>query len=1738
MIENFVFKDSISIIHEVYHMHLFMRHLFLRNSLVDEGLLHPFCAELFRIPSGNGTFASLRLFQHQQEALSKEANEESYIVTTGTGSGKSLAFFLPLINRILREKESDDKPRTRAIIIYPMNALANSQLEEIRKFLSNVPDSEQSRLTVARYTGQEPRAEREMIARNPPDILLTNYMMLELILTRYEEIDRRVVEHCRGLRYLVLDELHTYRGRQGADIALLVRRIRERFSADRLICVGTSATMSSTGTVQDRKRTVAAVASTLFGQEIPPSNVIGETLERVTEETLGLAAIRPRLRAAVEREDHQWDTIDAFRRDPLAIWVELTLGLHLQSGQSPERAKPLSLSEASARLAEDANVSIEAARTSLTAFLLAAQEMEGPDGRALFAFKLHQFISGPGKLLCTLEPDGERVVTLEAQRFAPGRQNEGILLYNTHFCRECGQEHHPVWWDSEMTPTFTPREIDDTGANDGEEETVKAGFLVPIRNGQQFSGKIEDYPDTWIDHSGAEPRIKPNYKAARLVELRVAADGNIGTGRAYWFIPGKFRFCVGCGDLQEARGRDINRLAGLSGEGRSSATTMLTLATLRRLFAEESPALSDDGPDPRKLLGFSDNRQDAALQAGHFNDFIFLLILRAGLIGALRQAGGKLTEEDLSQTVFTALSFDSDDPGALAEYLRDPNLLGLGLKEAQKALRFVIGYRLLHDLRKGWRYNNPNLHQLKLIEVDYPMLNEFAAEESLFEGHSLLKSLAPAERAAFARFVFSEMVKNLCVESRYLDSGEQDRMRGSIFNFLSDRWSFGSDETLATTRYLILGPRPDNRGRTRHDLVGGGPRSRIIRLLRYAPFWKESAHLDRVRDISADEWVEILKTFLTAAARYGYVEQHGLDKGALSGWTLKSSALEWSLLPDTGEAEEGSQNRFFRELYRAVADILTAPSHPLFEFEAHEHTAQVDPEKRQTLEARFRRNENDVRDWAENPDNKGPLPPLPVLYCSPTMELGVDISSLNIVYLRNVPPTPANYAQRSGRAGRSGQAALVITYCAAMSPHDQWFFHHATDMVHGIVKAPTLELANRDLIESHLHAVWLANIEFELATSIAPLLDLDDRAKPVIPAILERASDPSAQARAITQAAGVLRRIESELTPDNAPWFHPDFAREVVDAAPAAFNRAFDRWRSLYDGVQEQLAGADRVIKSHTTSPQDRENANRRYQDAKNQLALLLKDTNYQNNDFYTFRYLASQGFLPGYNFPRLPLMAWMPSTGRKIAGKEDRGTMVSRPRFLALSEFGPHSLIYHEGRMFRVDRVKLRIQGSDSVSASSQLATIHARVCPVCGYGHMGDGPDNPEGRDDNVCDNCGEPLTDENSLIKELYRIDAVETRVKERISVNEEERQRQGYELQTTYRFSSGTGGRQESVALRGETVVARLSYSGAARIWRLNKGWRRRKEKEQFGFYINPITGQWSRKEAPDDLDEDPEKAAKNGKASEEKVPVQRIVPYVEDHRNILIFTPAEDLSTEAMATLQAALKRGIEQTFQIEESELVVEPLPHREDRRALLFYEASEGGAGVLSRLCQDAGQLAVVARNALRTMHYAVEEGGAPVPADLADAEVLREDGSRVCEAGCYQCLLSYYNQPDHPLIERRDSAVLGLLGSLADARTSRSVPDSAASASSPLLDRWLSALRAGGWAEPDATGQPVMGGTARADAVYRAARALVFLSPPEASVVARAREAAFTVIEFPADPSAWSAVFTAHPHVFAPAD
>lgn len=1680
------------------------------DELVQDGSLHPKCSDIFRVKDSEGNYIPIRLFTHQQEAIALGSAKESFIVTTGTGSGKSLSFFIPIIDSILRSKDQDRTPKTRAIVIYPMNALANSQLNELRKFINT--DSEGT-ITVGRYTGQETQEERQELAKNPPDILLTNFMMLELILTRFHENDRQVIQHCKGLDFLVLDELHTYRGRQGADVAYLVRRLRNRLDAQSMVCIGTSATMSNTGSKEDQLQVVASVSKKLFGVDFTTTQVIHETLERTTDPSVDITKARERLPERLLKPAGPWASLDEFKKDMLSVWVELTLGIDFDNSGRYRRVRPMSLSQAVEKLSIDGKVEKDHAQKILQEYMENALNLEPYQGRQPFAFKLHQFISGAGRVLTTLEKEDSRFITMDEQRYAPDEQ-EDTFLFSTFFCRDCGIEHHPV--QKIYDELWAPREIDEPIAKD---DWDKAGFFIPVKPNQIYQGNIEDLPDHWLEIKNELPSLKRTYRNRQPHKVYVEKSGHEGGGNAFWYIPGKMQFCPHCGKLYDSKGKDSNQLASLSGEGRSSATTILTISILQNLFKEK---IQPGQKDPRKLLGFTDNRQDAALQSGHFNDFIFLITLRAGLIAALKNNDGELYAEDVAKEVFKALRFNSRDEEVLREYLTELDLYGPELEKTKRSLRFIIGYRLLRDLRKGWRYNNPNLEQLALLHITYSGLEEFCADESKFSNsHEILLKLTPEQRLSFAKVALDEMRKNLCIRSDYFNAEEQDSA-DKMSSHLTEKWKFGVDEKrdLTTTNYLIFGRRPKSKGVLRKDIISGGATSGLIRKLKRASFWENTIWKDEIKSnkINSTKISQALNEFLQLASKCGLVVGEPIEK-ELIGWSLTDSSMIWKMGSGMKERADQVENAFFRNLYETTAEILQLPGHQLFAFESHEHTAQVDSPKRMHLESRFRFEEKDRAKWREENPGKGELMRLPVLFCSPTMELGVDISSLNTVYLRNVPPTPANYAQRSGRAGRAGQAALVITYCAGKSPHDQWFFEHMDQMVSGSVKAPTLDLANKDLFDSHMHAIWLAALEHELDTSIAPLLDLSKEhvEKPLISEVLKRIAESEVTSRALDQALKVSDEVRDYLIGDIAPWFYDEYTKNLIKKAGKSFDNAFNRWRTLYEATKQQINHSQDITNSPPGVYTDREkkNARRRWNDAQDQMNVLLSSRATQNSDFYTYRYLAGQGFLPGYNFPRLPLMAWIP-------GRKGEGNMLSRPRFLGLAEFGPRSLIYHEGRMFRVVKAKINVSSQNSDSPQSQLATQSTLVCNECGHAH--DADIKPGGEMAEICHHCGTPLT-ADSRVDQLYKIETVETWPTERISVNDEERQRQGFELQTAYQFIPDSNGHDQTsrAEIKGEgETVADLVYSPSSQIWRINRGWKRRKNQNQLGFFINPMTGYWAKNDV---LDEEEEKSLEDLDSNKQ---TQLIVPYVEDFRNMLILKPRIDLELEDMATLQAALKRGIEQTYQIEESELATEPLPLEKDRKALMFYEAAEGGAGVLTHLAHDKSALAEVARAALKTMHYHFDDDKA---LDIEHLEDSQSDGvANRCIAGCYRCLLSYYNQPEHNFIDRRRSEVKRMLVALANSSTELkkdSVGSSNRGNFASLIEE-LNAQRA------DEYDKPILGGRLVATAWYQGLRTVVLQEEPEASLAEELSAKGIQMIIIGSSMDEWRSSVDANPQVF----
>lgn len=1550
--------------------------------------------------------APIRLHRHQAQAVAKARAGQSFVVTTGTGSGKSLCFFIPIVDAILRARKAGAPRGTRAIIVYPMNALANSQIKEIEKFVAQSDLGPALRPVVRRYTGQESQEERQSIAADPPDILLTNFMMAELLLTRQDEVDRRVMENARGLQFIVLDELHTYRGRQGADVAVLVRRLRNRCAPEEApLCIGTSATMASEGSEAGRARAVAEVATRLFGAPIGPEAVIDESLQRATDDRLTLDDVRPHLAAALTAPLPEALTDAELRRHPLAVWVELAIGL--EDGHGLRRRKPIPIGEAVARLATDSGLDAETCRSGLEEFLtrvsLPERDRGGTGEAAFLAFKLHRFISGAGEIFTTLARRPRRVL-FDGQLEDP--EAPGHRLYPTRFCRSCGQEFHVVTrtGDGEGETRFLPRHIDDTPLADPDGDV--AGYLTPVGEGDPdyaFTGEVESYPEDWREEQGGALRLRATRRDRRLERVSVLPDGRCGTGGAeFWFIPGKFGFCPCCLDQPAPAMRERSKLGGLSGEGRSSATTHLVASALALMNGADSGVPEDK----RKLLAFTDNRQDAALQAGHFNDYLFVSLLRGAILRAVLDAGEEgIPEEEFGLRTVRALGFTAANQAARAHWMLDPEAGTVLREEAQRALARVLAHRVWTDLRRGWRYTNPSLSELGLVEPRFIGLDEVASDrEGLAALHPALGALDLEGRRSLLRTLLRAMLEGLAVETEALDLAALDSVAQGSRRLLRTPWAIDPKERLRSRRTLLLeGPGRTPVGlREERALLRAGPSSRIGRAINRPSVIGTQ--------LGPADYLTLMSGLLERLAREGLVIPVEPEAGQ-RGWRLSPAALR--LVP--GEAALSGQaqgNPHFHDLYRAIAEDLRRGHSVYWQLEGREHTAQVAPRQREWREWRFRYEADDRAKLRENLAEIRAAGEserfLPVLFCSPTMELGVDISALNAVYLRNVPPTPANYAQRAGRAGRSGQAAVIVTYCAAQSPHDQYFFARRQEMVAGIVRPPELDIGNEELVRSHLHAVWLAEAGLALSPDIPEILDLTAADYPLKPGIRAAITRADLAAQAEVPMRQVLDQILASLGGRRPAWLGEpkEVVAEVAARAPERFDRAFDRWRELYRAARAQLDEANRRSVTAGLSAEDRSRVKTAQAQAHDQLALLEQGKATSGSDFYSYRYLATEGFLPGYNFPRLPLYAFIPGEGRP-------GSFLQRARFLAISEFGPRSLIYHEGRAYRVVKAKLPPEARSADGA--ELATRDIFICASCGACH-----------DAEVerCHACAAPMAGELPVRRTL-RIDNVEAAPAERITANDEERVRQGFDIQTVFAWPRRDGRIQvtEAEVRCGDSLLLTLHYANSAEISRINKGLKRRRDRTVLGFTIDPRSGFWAKSE-----EEEPD-----GADPEVQRPV-RIVPIVRDRKNALLLRLAdpEAHAPETVATVQHALLRGIAVSCQLEEGEVAGEPLPSRDRRRAILAYEATEGGAGVLSRLVEDPGALPAVARAALGLMHFdKVEEAIA-----AGDAALLQDRPGESCVRGCYRCLLSYFNQPDHELIDRTRPEARQFLVDLARAR------------------------------------------------------------------------------------------------------
>jgi superfamily II DNA/RNA helicase len=1029
--------------------------------------LHP---GLKRLAEG-GLDPDRPLYEHQARSIEKVQRGRNLVVASGTGSGKTECFLLPLLDDAIR----NPGPGVRAIIIYPLNALANDQLDRLRRLLRAVPE-----ITFGRYTGDTPWTRddapeeersaappnecfsRNEIRDNPPHILLTNFAMLEYLLLRPKDSD---VFNQQRLQFLVLDEAHTYSGAQGIDVSLLMRRVREAFPSRELQYILTSATMGNdkdaiaqfcrtlTGgnyTSDDvlfgspitgfDSRLNAPIPLSKYAAAVPDSHKLDEWLNSIGDKERLLNMLQSSgldLSSALTGCRSSGDLLTQFLRanDELAH-------IHACASESPLTIEQISR-ELWGHTSSDA--------LNVTEWLIALGANAVADAKTsspLLPARYHFFFRGlQGASVC-ISPectDKHSDPSTIWSRLVLDNQPDcacGAGLFPLLTCFHCGTpylrvavvdgkwraiapgmgaEVHILTWSRDT------EEEDDESEEEESELTRPASVCLSCRS---------------IEIGGQLTLACCEHPVVR--ELRVLitkkADGNLTR-------------CPICAGRAQPYPTVLRGFA----TGEDAATAVLAEAAIRSLPRE----IRDKPAEGRRILCFSDSRQRAAYFAPYLGRTTAETQYMQPLFDAIRIAdkrnagkGATFTEvadsfwDRVQDQKYVVIRTPIGDGEYKSELKASRKLLPADERELQRECLVALFQHFTASPR-----NRQNLPGLALAHLNVAWNRD--------DRETLPKRLPWAFQNGWeSGDAFLQWILRIFAWRRALTFPEGIRLQ-----------MIGAGPKCATFHACDRGLKEGRqihrwnpyRAKALHDLVvSRSPQAEIAAKLFGLDKHKEaellSVRLDELWNVLVD--LEILDrafpneyqlpwqrfSIRTAGdwfscSRCGLLTVHAVNRACVMpgcGGTLRTIG------PD--------------ELARRYEDhhwFARYTSMPAFPLKVEEHTAQLTSKKGAEYQRQF--SAGDVN----------------VLSCSTTFEMGVDVGTLKAVFLRNVPPTPANYIQRAGRAGRRREgAAFAITY-ARSSPHDQTHFFKPGEIVNGTVPVPRISLANKKLTQRHVNSFLL-----------------------------------------------------------------------------------------------------------------------------------------------------------------------------------------------------------------------------------------------------------------------------------------------------------------------------------------------------------------------------------------------------------------------------------------------------------------------------------------------------------------------------------------------------------------------------------------------------------------------------------------------------------------------------------------
>lgn len=962
------------------------------------------------------------LYRHQEEAMRRVSDGRNVIVATGTGSGKTESFLYPILLHLYREFTAATLwPGVRALVLYPMNALANDQRERLGRIGEELADANSTfRFTFGQYIGETPENENdsprhardhiaarlpgELVLRSemresPPHILLTNYSMLEYLLLRPDDSPLFDNGNAQWWSFLVLDEAHQYRGAKGIEMAMLLRRLKQRLReggrTGEFQCIATSATLMGG---DDDKPAVARFASDLFAEPFDTDDVIlgeVEPIPETGEETLDIEDYRSLL-----------DSLESGTNDDAAKAVGAKLQGDKRSAilrQLATRA-PTEVNKIAYEIFGHLPVASDriVAVSGLVALLIRSKNPE--TGAPLLSARYHLFLKSLEGAFVSLWP--EKQILLNRESIAD------TALFEVGLCRECGQ-HYLVGKivNGKLREAIRDPGRSDFGATfflqadavpeeeDGEQNQSPKCYKLCIRCGEI----CRDTQELRCDHG----------VAVRVLEQAGAREREDQIPR-----------CAVCKYQAPDPVREV--VHGTDGPHAVIATTLYQELPERR----------------RKVLAFADGRQEAAFFAWYLENSYGDILARNVLTRVVRRQAGQSSEGSSLPDLASGLKQIFREQGLRLHSASDLELR----KDA-----WIAVYREFLTDEPRISLEGVGLARWALRWPDWFDVPTFLQEEpwslSLAEAHDLVATLLDTMRTDRA----VELQLDAGVSVNWDDFGLQARqMRYRIGRPAGQAAVRGWDGKCARRVRLMakLLKRIDRAVPDEDTLRNAINAVRAIWDSLQECDRRAPAAQDRILIPIDDGWRLNPNWWRLRALRDNDPIYRCNTCSRIQPFPLRGICVRAACPGNVQQTQLSDlEPNHYRQLYEAVLPGV---------LRVEEHTAQLASDKAREFQREFQEGK------------------IHVLSCSTTFELGVDLGDLDTVFLRNVPPESFNYAQRVGRAGRrSGYPGFAITYCKR-GPHDLSHFAEPQRMLAGKTQPPVLALCNEKIISRHMTAVALS----------------------------------------------------------------------------------------------------------------------------------------------------------------------------------------------------------------------------------------------------------------------------------------------------------------------------------------------------------------------------------------------------------------------------------------------------------------------------------------------------------------------------------------------------------------------------------------------------------------------------------------------------------------------------------------